>query len=334
MSLTERRHDVVALAVATWALLRMGVATARDASPWAWASWLAAAAFLALLLPSLQHALRERVRAAPALRATLPAALIAIGIVALVGSGVIASGRVSVWRVVAVTVVAVLAFVAAGRGEEPLGGWRLLGLAVCLGLVAGGWDRGARIAVPGNLRLGFSFFCAAALGIYLLGVVRVQRSFDVRLGLGAREVATALGAVGALVLIAIPLGLLVDYVVWNPKSDPPLAALERFVSLVVFVGLPEELLFRGMVQEGLSRLAGSRAGLLATSALFGLAHITKQTGLLPGQVNALELNWRYAALAALAGLAYGWVYQRTRRLSAAALTHGGVDWLWSSFFLR
>ncbi len=333
MSLTERRHDAVALAVATWALLRMGLA-AHDASPWAWASWLAAAAFLSLLLPSLQHALRERIRAAPVLRTALPAALIAIGIAALLGTGVIATGRVPLWRLLGVPVVATLAIVAAGRGQEPLGGRRLLGLAVCLGLVAGGWDRGARIAVPGNLRLGFSFFCAAALGIYLLGVVRVERSFDVRLGLGARQVATALGAVGALVLIAIPLGLLVDYVVWNPKSDPPLAALERFVALVVFVGLPEELLFRGMIQEGLSRLAGPRAGLVAASVVFGLVHVTKQTGLLSGQVNALGLNWRYAVLAALAGLAYGLVYQRTRRLGAAALTHGGVDWLWSSFFLR
>lgn len=312
----------------------MGFAVAREPAPWVWVSVLAAAAFLVLLAPSVQAALSARLRALPALRLVLPALLVTIGIGALAGSGVIASGRVPLWRVVAVPAVVALALVAAGRGDGELGGWRLLGLAVCLGLAAGGWDRGLRVGVPGNLRLGFSFFLAAALGVYLLAVVRPQRSFDVRLALGWRETGIAAVAVALLVLVALPLGWLADYVVWNPRPDPPVAALERLAALVVFVGLPEELLFRGFIQEGLTRLRGARAGLLAASALFGVAHITKQTGLLATQVNALELNWRYAVLAALAGLAYGWVYQRTRRLGAAALTHGAVDWLWSSFFLR
>ena len=49
--------------------------------------------------------------------------------------------------------------------------------------------------------------------------------------------------------------------------------------------------------------------------------------------HAPPLNWRYALLATLAGFAYGWVYRRTGRLAAAAVTHGLVDWTWSTFLL-
>ena len=37
-------------------------------------------------------------------------------------------------------------------------------------------------------------------------------------------------------------------------------------------------------------------------------------------------------LATLAGVAYGWVYQRTGRITASALTHAAVDWVWKLLF--
>ncbi|HEU4925821.1 MAG TPA: CPBP family intramembrane glutamic endopeptidase [Vicinamibacterales bacterium] len=37
---------------------------------------------------------------------------------------------------------------------------------------------------------------------------------------------------------------------------------------------------------------------------------------------------RYVLLATLAGVAYGWVYQVTRRITASAVTHALVDWMW------
>jgi membrane protease YdiL (CAAX protease family) len=43
-------------------------------------------------------------------------------------------------------------------------------------------------------------------------------------------------------------------------------------------------------------------------------------------------NWRYALLACLAGVAYGYVYQRTRSIAASALTHALVDWTWIAAF--
>jgi len=43
---------------------------------------------------------------------------------------------------------------------------------------------------------------------------------------------------------------------------------------------------------------------------------------------------RYVLLASLAGAAYGWVYWRTKRITASALTHAGVDWIWRLSFHR
>ena len=96
----------------------------------------------------------------------------------------------------------------------------------------------------------------------------------------------------------------------------------RMFGLILFVGLPEEMLFRGTVQEAFSRLWNPRVGLLVGSLVFGLSHLPK---------HAPPLNWPYALLATLAGLAYGWVYQKTGKLAAAAITHGAVDWIWSMF---
>jgi len=56
--------------------------------------------------------------------------------------------------------------------------------------------------------------------------------------------------------------------------------------------------------------------------VFGLLHLLK---------HPTHPNWGYGLLATAAGLAYGWVYQRTGKLSAAAVTHGAVDWIWSMF---
>jgi hypothetical protein len=99
-------------------------------------------------------------------------------------------------------------------------------------------------------------------------------------------------------------------------------ALARLFGLVLFVGLPEELLFRGIVQDAFIRLTSVRTGWVLASVVFGAMHLAKHYP---------PLNWPYAILATGAGLAYGWVYLRTGRLAAAALTHGVVNWIWGTW---
>ena len=83
-----------------------------------------------------------------------------------------------------------------------------------------------------------------------------------------------------------------------------------------FVCLAEEALFRGFIQNGFTRLFPktpffSYASIAVAAVLFGLAHYKG------GPI--------YVALAAVAGLFYGFAYQKTNRLDAAVLVHFGFN---------
>jgi len=79
--------------------------------------------------------------------------------------------------------------------------------------------------------------------------------------------------------------------------------------MVVFVGLGEELLFRGLVQRDMMNLLGWKWGLLGASLLFMVMHLT----------------WRSIAelgFTLLAGLLFGYLYYRTRSLTVPIVAHG------------
>lgn len=326
----SRRDDLVVAAVTVAALGVMATNAAAAQSRWTWIGWAAAVPFLLLLSPSVESWLRARVVAAPALRVRVPVALVVIGLVAALANGTVPWWRVALWPLCIAGAVA-----AVGRDRTvEYGGGRLVAGALALGLAAGAWDRSFKIAVPGGTSMGFTFLTAVALALFLYRVVRPLRTLDVRLALSRRELLLALAAAAAVAIVALPAGFATGFVVFNPKWHGVAHAAAKLLGLVVFVGVPEELLFRGLIQEGLSRLRGPRTGWIAASLLFGLTHITKPTGLPPAIDHVLRLNWRYALLAAIAGLAYGWVYRRTGKVSAAALTHGAVNWLWSTYFGR
>ena len=79
--------------------------------------------------------------------------------------------------------------------------------------------------------------------------------------------------------------------------------------MVVFVGLGEELLFKALVQRDLSILFGWKWGLVLTSILFGVMHLTW------GSV--LEVFFT-----ASAGLIFGYLYYKTGSLTAPIFAHG------------
>jgi membrane protease YdiL (CAAX protease family) len=84
--------------------------------------------------------------------------------------------------------------------------------------------------------------------------------------------------------------------------------------------VPEELFFRGWLQNLLEKRVGRYAALVLTACLFGLAHFNKRTA---------SFNWRYVLLAALAGIFYGRAWRQDRRVGASAITHATVDAIWS-----
>ena len=96
--------------------------------------------------------------------------------------------------------------------------------------------------------------------------------------------------------------------------------LFRSLFTFFFIAVPEELFFRGWMQNLLERRVGSSRALLITATLFGLSHFNKRAAL---------FNWRYVLLATLAGIFYGLAWRQEHRVGASAVTHASVDTLWS-----
>ncbi len=114
------------------------------------------------------------------------------------------------------------------------------------------------------------------------------------------------------IVIGIPIGT-AEYFVLHPA--PAFPAFEfrylllDLVYMVGFVGLGEELLFRGMVQRDLTNALGWKWGIILTSAVFAVMH----------------LSWRSIpelVFVFLASLLLGYVYYKTKSLVAPIIMHG------------
>jgi len=314
------RHNVVAIAVGavTVGSLLLHGASGPAQGPGVLACLAVAVLILLFLVPAVQARLGRLVRAVPALAVLVPAGFATYGVAVTLAIGAPRWFSLLAWPLC--IGVAVLAIGRRRDGELPPA--RFLGAGVALWILAGIWDRAIQIRVPGDARLGLAYLSCVALALFLFAIAHPRRSFDVRLGLSLRELGLVVGAVAALAVAAIPLGLLVGFLHWEPRWLGASYAVARIFGLILFVGIPEEILFRGVYQEAFSRLWTPRVGWVVASVLFGAVHIVKHYP---------PLNWQYALLATVAGLAYGWVYQRTGKLAAAAVTHGLVDWLWSTW---
>jgi len=311
---------MVGWTVAAVTVLLLVLTGSEGQARWPWLAFnlVAATAYLLLLVPECQDAARRLVARHPGLAVHVPFALALYGMVATLLVGGHNWRNLLLWPVGAGLATAVLG---RGREREPSPG-RLLVAAVALGGVWGIWERGLQIAVPGGMHLSLGPLVAIVLALFLLVVVHPLRTFDVRLGLAPRELGLALAAVAALALVAIPLGFIIGFLSLQSRWLGIMHGLLRLLGLTLFVGIPEEMLFRGTIQEAFSRVWGPRVGLVLGAIVFGLMHLLKHPA---------HPNWGYGVLATAAGLAYGWVYQRTRKLAAAALTHAAVDWIWSMF---
>ncbi len=121
----------------------------------------------------------------------------------------------------------------------------------------------------------------------------------------------------APVLIAV--GRAIDFI---PPYHAPAGPWHRwpvaFLVILVGTGLPEEILFRCLVQNGLMLRFGSGfRTLFAAGLIFGCAHLDNGPQPAP--------NWRYMILATLAGCAYGKVFQKGSSVWSSALFHALVD---------
>ncbi len=113
------------------------------------------------------------------------------------------------------------------------------------------------------------------------------------------------------VALGIPLGS-IEYLILTPTAETAtlqFSILARdTLYMLLFVGLGEELLFRGIIQRDIELAFDWQSGLVLSSVLFGIMHLT----------------WRSVPeifFTATAGFILGYVYYRTRSLVGPIALH-------------
>ncbi len=105
----------------------------------------------------------------------------------------------------------------------------------------------------------------------------------------------------------------------HPQLPSGMHAAGILLATFLLVAIPEEMFFRGILQNLLESRFGRRTALLVASILFGLAHFNK----------GASFNWRYVLLASIAGVFYGRAWRANRQLLASVITHTAVDVIWA-----
>lgn len=135
---------------------------------------------------------------------------------------------------------------------------------------------------------------------------------------GAREWKTGVRYFLLLAPVALALSLATGFArpAWPEGGAAAVAlnAVATFFGILWVVALSEEFFFRGLLQP--------RIGLWAASALFGLAHLGFRE--FP--------NWRFAVVAAVAGVFYGLAFRAGGGIRASMVTHALTVVFWRTFF--
>jgi membrane protease YdiL (CAAX protease family) len=226
--------------------------------------------------------------------------------------------------IVAVIAWACLATLDAGRGAPPLSPadvavFLLLWLTLDL--------RWMNAIFPGDGDAAYEWWSLLVAGLGLLGFGRLRGSPGVELRwiVPPTDLVAALAGLAAMAAIVIPVGLGIGFLRYPPSHAPEYArALVLLPGILLTVALPEEILFRGVLQSGLERRTGRPAlAIAAASLIFGLTHWNN--------ADTTANRLAYTALASVAGAIYGAVFRRTGTLLAPALCHAAVDTVWELF---
>jgi len=204
-------------------------------------------------------------------------------------------------------------------------GWRDMVAMLALALpVAANWLKGIW-TWPFDLYFFRPLFCVC-VGMYAFAVVRNLEGVGYRLLWRRQDVVDGVANFLAFCVFGIPLGLAVHFIHPHFSSASFGQFPLQFFGIYFTIAIPEELLFRGILQNLLCQSIrwGPKGvyGLLIASVIFGASHLH----------HAPVPNWRYAILATLAGVFYGYTYRNRQRISASALTHALVDTAWHFWF--
>jgi membrane protease YdiL (CAAX protease family) len=154
--------------------------------------------------------------------------------------------------------------------------------------------------------------------IPLLIIYKIERR-DIRsLGLFIPKDKYVVYFLYAVVTLILPL-LVVGY-----NSSYPIEFLEQ----ILYIGLAEEVFYRGYLMTRMCQWLGKYSGLMITSLLFGLGHIISRVA---DQGIGYILPATYIGLQAFfGGLFFGFIYLRAKNIWATALLHISTNMYLSS----
>jgi len=251
-------------------------------------------------------------------RVLLPAVLVAPYVMVACAYGVFEWRWFCVYALLPVAIAATLED-ARRVDKEQRGNWRdflvvlVAGLAVDLRWLQPAWPPGLSA---------FNKVLLLDAGIYGFMALRQLESVGYDLRMRWRDVLVGLREFWFYAPLGAGLGLWMGFLHFHAAWPRPGQALGAFAFTFALIAIPEELFFRGWMQNLLERRLGRTGALITASAVFGLAHFNKLTA---------HFNWRYVILAVLAGIFYGRAWRAERRVGASAITHACVDTTWSLF---
>jgi membrane protease YdiL (CAAX protease family) len=196
--------------------------------------------------------------------------------------------------------------------------WLWLMMPVILRLETGIWTKPVNLDFMARLfTLGVAVWC----WVILRRTLGTGYRFSISV-FGLRQVTKHFAL---FALIALPLGSLLHLSVWNPQWQGVWKFCVDYITIFVFIAWLEEVFFRGILQNLLTRTLGSRIRAQVFASLaFGISHI----------LLAPAPNWRYAIVASIAGWFYGGLFAATGTLMAPAIMHALVDTVWRTWLGR
>jgi uncharacterized protein len=158
--------------------------------------------------------------------------------------------------------------------------------------------------------------------LYAFLVVRRLEGVGYDFRARTRDLVIGVREFGYFAPIAIVLGLEIRFITPQAGVPPASSVLATLLVTLFFVAIPEELFFRGLLQNLLESRVGDLSSLFVASMIFGLSHFNKP----------VSFNLRYVLLGTIAGVFYGRAWHDRRRLLSSATTHAMVDVIWSLWF--
>jgi len=157
------------------------------------------------------------------------------------------------------------------------------------------------------------------LGLFIFLLFRRLGGMKYNLPISSRDLVNLLLGFAFCAALLIPLGRAIGFLPpFHFPNAAPLRIAEQYLIILAATAMPEEILFRALIQNSIAlRFGSSFTTLLISAIIFGAAHLDNGPGPLP--------NWRYMILATIAGLAYGKVFEKSSSIFASAGLHALVD---------